>query len=138
MSAGKDDESELRARMERLSGAIRAQRRDSIPEPAKTPGPASSSADAGMSMAMKAGSEFVAAILVGAALGWGLDWVLHTKPLFLIVFFMLGVAAGVWNVIRATSPNGAHKGLNSRLSGAVAGDKDVPRTPPAGGDEDED
>src|SRR5277367_2587583 len=47
------------------------------------------------------------AILVGGAIGWGLDWALKTKPAFTIVFFLLGVVAGVWNVIRATSPKGA-------------------------------
>ncbi len=55
-------------------------------------------------MGMKAASEFVAAVVVGAAIGWGLDWLLHTKPAFTIIFFMVGVAAGVWNVIRATRP----------------------------------
>ena len=31
----------------------------------------------GMAMAMRAGGEFVAAILVGAAIGLGLDWALQ-------------------------------------------------------------
>jgi len=56
---------------------------------------------------MKAGSEFIAAILVGTALGFGLDWLVNTKPLFTILFFLIGVAAGTVNVIRATSPKGA-------------------------------
>ena len=42
--------------------------------------------------------------MVGGLIGWQLDVWLGTKPAFLIVFFMLGVAAGVWNVIRVTSP----------------------------------
>jgi ATP synthase protein I len=66
-----------------------------------------SSAASGMSLGMKAASEFIAAVVVGAAIGWGLDRLLATKPLFIIVFFLIGVAAGVWNVIRATSPKGA-------------------------------
>ena len=91
-----------------------------------------------MSMGLQAGSEFIAAILVGGAIGWGLDWLLHSKPAFTILFFLLGVAAGVWNVIRATSPKGAREDRNSRLSGAKADAKDVPRVGPSGGDEDED
>jgi ATP synthase protein I len=55
-------------------------------------------------MGLRAGSEFVAAIILGGAIGWGLDWVLHSKPAFTIVFFLLGAAAGVWSVMRATSP----------------------------------
>ncbi len=86
-----------------------------------------------ISLAMKVGSEFVAAIIVGAALGWGLDWLLHTKPLFTILFFLIGVAAGVVNVIRSTSPKGANLDRDSRLSHGKADAKDVPRDSPRGG-----
>ena len=63
---------------------------------------------AGMAMAFRLASEFVAGILVGAALGWGLDYVAGTSPWGLIVLLLLGFAAGVLNVVRAagrmTSP----------------------------------
>jgi F0F1-type ATP synthase assembly protein I len=134
---GGEDEA-LRARLDKLGGALKAQR----PQPsAPTPPPgagAGSDAGSGMAMAMRAGGEFVAAILVGAAIGLGLDWALHTRPAFTILFFLLGVAAGVWNVIRATSPKAASFQRNSPLSGAKPGDKDVPRGAPSWGDEDED
>lgn len=42
-------------------------------------------------------------MLVGVALGWGLDSVAGTSPWGLIVFMMLGFAAGVVNVIRSSS-----------------------------------
>jgi ATP synthase protein I len=58
-----------------------------------------------MALGLRAASEFVAAIIVGGLIGWGLDAWLGTKPAFLIAFFFLGVAAGVVNVIRATSPS---------------------------------
>ena len=53
-------------------------------------------------------TELVAALVVGGGLGWGLDWLLgrfgfHTKPVFLIVFFILGAAAGIRNVMRAAT-----------------------------------
>jgi ATP synthase protein I len=102
-----DDDDALRARRDNLSAALKARR----PEPAVAPRPTASAPPdglgAGMSMGMRAGSEFIAAILVGGAIGWGLDWALKTKPAFTIVFFLLGVVAGVWNVIRATSPKSA-------------------------------
>ena len=102
-----DDEPALRARLDALSGKLKAQR----PEAAASPRPKASNPPdnlaSGMSMGLRASSEFVAAILVGGAIGWGLDWALKTKPAFTIVFFLLGVVAGVWNVIRATSPKGA-------------------------------
>jgi ATP synthase protein I len=61
--------------------------------------------------------ELVAALCVGLALGWLFDWVLGTRPWGLIVFFFLGMAAGMLNVFRAAKNIGA------------------PRVPPsAGGD----
>jgi ATP synthase protein I len=105
-----DDPAALRARMDALSREIQARR----PAPSAPPSPKETSSGSAMgsaiSMGLRAGSEFVAAILVGGAIGWGLDWMLRTKPAFTILFFLLGVAAGVWNVIRATSPKGAPPG----------------------------
>ncbi len=51
-------------------------------------------------------TELMAALLVGGALGWGLDWVfgyfgIRTKPVFLVVLFVLGAAAGIRGVMRA-------------------------------------
>lgn len=54
----------------------------------------------GMSYGFRIGSEFVGAILVGAAIGYGLDLLLGTKPWLLLLFFLLGFAAGVLNVMR--------------------------------------
>jgi ATP synthase protein I len=44
--------------------------------------------------------ELVAALCVGGALGWVVDRALGTRPWGLIVFFLLGVAAGMLNVFR--------------------------------------
>jgi ATP synthase protein I len=49
---------------------------------------------------LQAGIEVVAGVGFGVLLGWGLDRWLGTTPLFLIVFFMLGAAAGVLNTYR--------------------------------------
>ena len=59
-----------------------------------------------MGIAFRFATELVAALLVGGAIGWGADWLcghfgLHTKPVFLILFFVLGAAAGIRNVMRA-------------------------------------
>jgi ATP synthase protein I len=132
-----DDDSDLEARLRKLSGALKAQRPAPAASPSQNGAQPSDSFGSAVSMGLRAGSEFVAAVLVGGAIGWGLDWVLHSKPAFTILFFMLGVVAGVWNVIRATSPKGASSDRNSPLSGAIAEDKDVPRVGPRGGDEDE-
>ncbi len=79
----------------------------------------------GMGRAYRMASEFTAAIVVGAALGFGVDWVFKTQPWGIVIFILLGFAAGVVNVIRATAQMNAET--------AVA-----PGTPAVDDDEDED
>jgi ATP synthase protein I len=57
----------------------------------------------GIGRGFRLASEFVAAIVVGAALGWGVDRIFGISPWGLIVLLLLGFAAGVLNVIRATA-----------------------------------
>lgn len=99
-----DSSKELRARLERLSGALEAQRRERQAQEQARGRDESSSSPAALgnmlSMAFRVLSEFVAAVLVGAAIGWGIDWLAGTSPLFLILFVLLGAAAGFWNVYR--------------------------------------
>ena len=47
------------------------------------------------------GISFVIAIVMGAAIGLGLDRWLGTTPWAFLVFFAMGVAAGILNVYRA-------------------------------------
>jgi ATP synthase protein I len=50
-------------------------------------------------------SEFVAGVLVGGLLGFGLDKLFGTLPLFLIVFLLLGFGAGILNMSRSANRN---------------------------------
>ena len=50
---------------------------------------------------MRLSAEFVAGILVGAALGWLIDRWLGTSPWGMIVLLLFGFAAGVLNMVRA-------------------------------------
>ncbi|HWA22084.1 MAG TPA: AtpZ/AtpI family protein [Caulobacterales bacterium] len=52
------------------------------------------------SLALKFGGEFGAAVVVGAIIGFGIDYWAHTSPLGLIVGMGLGFCAGVMNVMR--------------------------------------
>ncbi|HXZ15810.1 MAG TPA: AtpZ/AtpI family protein [Roseiarcus sp.] len=127
-----DDDERLRASLDRLKSSLSQARG----EPRVTGGrPAENSepqrGDSGMSLAMRAGSEFITAVVLGAAIGWGLDRLLKTNPAFLIVFFFLGVASGVWNVIRLTSPKGGGGPQDSRLSRPNAADKGGRHAAPA-------
>ena len=51
--------------------------------------------------AFKLGTELVSAVLVGTIIGFILDTWFGTKPWLIIVFFFLGSAAGILNVIKA-------------------------------------
>jgi ATP synthase protein I len=51
----------------------------------------------------KLASEFVGGVLVGGLIGYGLDYLVGTLPLFLIVFLLLGFGAGILNMSRAAN-----------------------------------
>ena len=53
-----------------------------------------------MGSAFKLGTELVSAVLVGTIIGFILDTWFGTKPWLIIVFFFLGSAAGILNVIK--------------------------------------
>ncbi|MFE8871702.1 AtpZ/AtpI family protein [Acetobacter persici] len=55
-------------------------------------------------LALRAGTEMISALVVGVAVGWGLDHWLHTRAVFLIIFALLGGSAGVLNVWRLVKP----------------------------------
>jgi ATP synthase protein I len=54
-----------------------------------------------MALGFRLSSELVAGVLVGGGIGWGLDRLLGISPWGLIVFLLLGFAAGVLNVMRS-------------------------------------
>ena len=124
-----DEAARLRARLDRLSSELKGRAAPPpAPGPKPAPKPGAGAAGSAMSLGLRAGSEFVSAVILGLGIGWVLDRATGAKPAFLIVFFLLGVAAGMWNVIRLTSPKGATFNRNSPLSRANSPDKDVPRS----------
>ena len=56
-----------------------------------------------MGNAFKLGTELVAAVGVGTIIGFILDSWFGTKPWLIIIFFFLGAAAGMLNVIRTAN-----------------------------------
>jgi ATP synthase protein I len=96
----------LRARLDKLSNALDAQQRDARMSSRASglgqegAGPSRGSMGNAMGLAFRVLSEFVAAVLVGAFIGWWIDRVAGTTPAFLITFLLMGAAAGFWNVYR--------------------------------------
>ena len=56
-----------------------------------------------MGSAFKLGTELVASVGVGTIIGFILDSWFGTKPWLIVIFFFLGAAAGMLNVIRAAN-----------------------------------
>jgi ATP synthase protein I len=57
----------------------------------------------GANRAFRLASEFVAAIIVGAGLGYGIDLIFGTKPWAMVILLLVGFAAGVLNVVRSAA-----------------------------------
>lgn len=85
--------SERRAQLTRKLDGLRAVEEEAARKSQGSP--------AGYGQAMKLSSEFIAGVLVGAGIGWVADQWLGTSPFGLIVFLLLGFAAGVLNVLRS-------------------------------------
>ncbi|HWM49541.1 MAG TPA: AtpZ/AtpI family protein [Xanthobacteraceae bacterium] len=93
------DEAALSARLRHLGEQLGTHQPGPPHEHASRP-PAADQASA-MARGLRLSSELVAGVLVGGAIGWALDYWLGISPFGLIVFLLLGFAAGVLNVMRS-------------------------------------
>ena len=59
------------------------------------------SGPSGMGVALKMSTELVSAVLVGTIIGFILDNWFGTKPWLILIFFFVGVIAGIMNVIKS-------------------------------------
>jgi ATP synthase protein I len=64
-----------------------------------------------LALALRLSVELVSALIVGVGIGILLDRWLGTKPWMLILFFVLGSAAGLLNVFRVMSGQGGAVGF---------------------------
>lgn len=48
-------------------------------------------------------TELVAGLSIGFAMGLGLDWLFNARPWFLVIFTLLGFAAGVQTMLRTAT-----------------------------------
>lgn len=84
----------------------------------RTPKPMGSGAAKwkGAELAWRMVVDLAAGIAVGLTIGWGLDSLFGTKPLFMVVFVLLGFAAGVRVMLRSAEDQ-------RRKAAAAAGTK---------------
>jgi|ERR1700688_1934102 len=92
-----DDEVALSARLQRLGERLADANRPSENDT----GPRSTADASAYARGFRLSTELVAGVVAGALIGWLLDRWLGISPWGLIVFLLLGFAAGVLNVMRA-------------------------------------
>jgi ATP synthase protein I len=92
------DEAALSARLQRLGERLA---RNQAARPSEGPAEDRATTAAGYARGLRLSSELVAGVVVGAGLGLLIDHWLGSSPWGLIVFLLLGFAAGMLNVIRS-------------------------------------
>ncbi len=93
---GGRDGDDIRRRLDTLGDELAsAQARHAPP-----PDPDVSGRARAMGQALRLATELVAGVVVGGFIGWALDRWLETTPVLMVVFLLLGAAAGIMNVIR--------------------------------------
>ncbi len=97
---GPSHDPEFLARRARLDERLDAARARQAPQPSALQPKGGLS---GMAAGLKIASEFIAGVVVGALIGYGIDLAFDTRPFGLIVFLLFGFAAGVSNVVRSVS-----------------------------------
>ena len=74
--------------------------------------------------ALKLATELVAGVAVGGFIGWALDRLFGSAPLLMVVFLILGAAAGIMNVVRAAKEMQAKVPLAGKAPPDVVDDDD--------------
>ena len=68
------------------------------------------SAHSGFGFGMRIGVELVAALIIGVGIGLTLDYWFGSKPWLMVTFFVIGAAAGIFNVFRVVTNQGGAVG----------------------------
>ncbi len=97
------EEAALSARLQRLGERLARQHEADRKSEA---GSGSKSDPSALARGFRLSTELVAGVLVGAFIGWALDRWLGISPWGMIVFLLLGFAAGVVNVVRSAGVSG--------------------------------
>jgi ATP synthase protein I len=92
-------EAALSARLQRLNEGLGQAR--NAGDPSDSSGAQRAANGSGYAKGFRLSSELVAGVVVGAGIGWLIDRWLGVSPWGLIVFLLLGFAAGVLNVMRS-------------------------------------
>ena len=119
----KNDRDALNALDSRLKSA-----RDHVQDPLNQPGAEKAEKGGALSLAFRVSVEIVSAVAIGVGIGWLLDGWLDTTPWLLVVFVVVGFAAGILNVYRLASGFGYASGYTKQgeqAGGSVGSDEGI-------------
>lgn len=115
-------------RLEKLEDELKAARQefdeDYNPKPAPN--------DENVGVGARAGVELVGAVIGGALLGYGIDYYFETSPIFFLIFVLLGVVTGFYNIYKITMNVGTSVGFK----GLKTPSKDAKQSPNFDDDDD--
>jgi len=108
---GNGEDRDLQDRLAKLAGAIEKKRLDSSEIDRKQAEALAVGGETGKAMALgfRMLAELIAGVAVGSLIGWQIDQWSGLSPVFLIVFLMLGVVAGFWNMVKLGSGSSARR-----------------------------
>src|SRR5262245_62890685 len=94
--SGRDNES-IRQRLDKLGQQLAEAKGKRAAAPQSEP----EARGAALGKALRLATELVAGVVVGGFIGWALDRLFGSAPFLMVVFLILGSAAGIMNVARA-------------------------------------
>ncbi|OYX43574.1 MAG: F0F1 ATP synthase subunit I [Rhodobacterales bacterium 32-67-9] len=106
--SGEPDPDRLKALEDKLAAAKKAQ----------APKPRADEHYSAASQGWRMVIELVSGLGIGFGIGYGIDWFLGTMPVFLVLFMLLGFAAGVKTMLRT-----AQEIQNTNVAEHSAGDE---------------
>jgi ATP synthase protein I len=101
---------DLSERLRRLDEKLDAREAEELRE--KSAPPSDAADKTGFTRGLKLSGDFIGGVVAGFAVGWAFDKLTGWSPWGLIVFILLGFAAGILNVLRtlgAMPPFGGRK-----------------------------
>ncbi len=91
---------------------------------ANTPPPRKADSHVKAQHAWRMVTELVAGLMIGFGIGFGLDALFGTRPLFLVLFILLGLAAGIRVMMRSAAEVQRQSMNEAEQSARERGEKD--------------
>ena len=104
-------------KLQKLDAELKAARQEFEEDYNPKPDPA----DENVGIGARAGVELVGSIIGGGLLGYGLDYVFKTSPIFFFVFLLLGVVTAFYNIYKITLNVGTSVGFKGLKSPSKEG-----------------